>query len=101
MLKSELINGVSQGTLGIISRKIGDKKLAEQILQNNFTAVGLCQGDVVSILIASDIAEKTSSVVVSEVNGICPQHIICLAIFGDVTSVEASLAAIESRLNTK
>lgn len=100
-MKSELINGVSQGTLGIISRKIGDKKIIDRILQNEFTAVGLCQGDVVSMLVASDIAEKTSDVVVSEVSGVCPQHITCLAIFGDVTSVEASLAAIESRLNTK
>lgn len=100
-MKIELINGVSQGTLGIISRKIGDKKIIERIIENEFTAVGLCSGDVVSILIASDIAEKTSDVVVSEVKGNCPQHITCLAILGDVTSVEASLKAIESRLNNK
>lgn len=100
-MKIELINGVSQGTLGIISRKIGDKKIIERIIANEFTAVGLCQGDVVSMLIASDVAEKTSDVVVSEISGVCPQHITCLAILGDVTSVEASLKAIESRLNSK
>lgn len=100
-MKIELINGVSQGTLGIISRKIGDKKVIERILENEFTAVGLCQGDVVSVLVASDIAEKTSDVVVTEISGVCPQHIICLAILGDVTSVETSLAAIESRLMIK
>lgn len=100
-MKVHLINGVSQGTLGIISRKIGDKKIVERIHQNEFTAVGLCQGDIVRMLVASDIAEKTSDVVVAEVSGVCPQHIICLAILGDVTSVEASLAAIESRLMIK
>nr|WP_320024930.1 BMC domain-containing protein [uncultured Acetobacterium sp.] len=100
-MKVHLINGVSQGTLGIISRKIGDKKIVERIHQNEFTAVGLCQGDIVRMLVASDIAEKTSDVVVTEVSGVCPQHIICLAILGDVTSVEASLAAIESRLMIK
>lgn len=100
-MKVHLINGVSQGTLGIISRKIGDKKIVERIHQNEFTAVGLCQGDIVRMLVASDIAEKTSDVVVAEVSGVCPQHIICLAILGDVTSVEASLAAIESRLRIK
>ncbi len=100
-MKTQLINGVSQGTLGIISRKVGDKKIVERILENEFTAVGLCQGDVVSMLVASDIAEKTSDVVVSEVSGVCPQYITCLAILGDVTSVEAALATIESRLMTK
>ncbi|MBC3887015.1 BMC domain protein [Acetobacterium paludosum] len=100
-MKIELINGVSRGTLEITARKAADKKVAERILQNEFTAMGLCQGDVVSILVASDIAEKTSEVVVSELNGMCPQHITCLGIFGDVTSVEESLAAIESRFNKK
>lgn len=100
-MKIELINGVSRGTLEIIARKVSDRKVAERILQNEFTAVGLCQGDVVSILVASDIAEKTSEVVVSEINGMCPQHITSLGIFGDVTSVEESLAAIESRFNKK
>ena len=100
-MKMQLINGVSQGTLGIISRKVGDKKIVERILQNEFTAVGLCQGDVVRMLVASDIAEKTSDVVVTEISGVCPQHIICLAILGDVTSVEAALKAIESRLMIK
>ncbi|AWW28060.1 BMC domain-containing protein [Acetobacterium carbinolicum] len=100
-MKIQLINGVSQGTMGIISRKIGEKKLVERILQNEFAAVGLCQGDVISILEASDIAEKTSDVVVTEISGVCPQHIICLAILGDITSVETSLAAIESRLMSK
>jgi ethanolamine utilization microcompartment shell protein EutS len=100
-MKTELINGVSQGTLEIISRKIYDKQIAERVLQNEFTAVGLCQGDVMSILVASDIAEKTSEVVVSEITGMCPQHMTCLGVFGDVTSVEESLAAIESRFNKK
>jgi ethanolamine utilization microcompartment shell protein EutS len=100
-MKVHLINGISQGTLSIIARKIGDKKIVERIHQNEFTAVGLCQGDIVRMLVASDIAEKTSDVVVTEVSGVCPQHIICLAILGDVTSVEASLAAIESRLMIK
>ncbi|KNZ40698.1 BMC domain-containing protein [Acetobacterium bakii] len=100
-MKIELINGVSRGTLEIIARKISDRTITDRILQNEFTAVGLCQGDIVSMLVASDIAEKTSDVVVSEISGVCPQHITCLGIFGDVTSVEASLAVIESRLNKK
>lgn len=100
-MKTQMINGVSQGTLGIISRKVGDKKIVDRILQNDFTALGLCQGDVVKMLVASDIAEKTSDVVVTEISGVCPQHITCLAILGDVTSVEAALKAIESRLMSK
>ena len=100
-MKIELINGVSQGTKEILARKVGNRKLAERILADEFTAVGLYQADVVGVIVASDVAEKTSDVVVSELHGSCPQHITTLAVFGDVTSVEASLSAIERRLRKK
>lgn len=100
-MKIELINGVSQGTKAILARKVGDRQLGERILADEFTAVGLYQADVVSMIVASDVAEKTSEVAVSELHGSCPQHITTLAVFGDITSVEAAIAAIERRLRKK
>lgn len=100
-MKVEIINGVSQGTKEILARKVGNRELAKRILDDEFTAVGLYQADVVSVIVGSDVAEKTSEVVVSELHGLCPQHITTLAVFGDVTSVEASIVAIERRLGKK
>jgi|LGOV01.1.fsa_nt_gb acetylglutamate kinase len=100
-MKNVVINGVSKGTLEILERRIQNKEIVDLIKNNEITAVGLCQGDIVSMLEASDIAEKSSEIKVCEVVGMCPQHFICIGIFGDITSVEASIAAIESRVNKK
>ncbi|MDK2935325.1 MAG: BMC domain-containing protein [Eubacteriaceae bacterium] len=98
-MKIEVINGISSGTKEILSRKVGDRKVAERILEDEYTAVGLCQGTVIEVIVASDIAEKTSEVTVVEIHGLCPQHITTLGVFGDITAVEAALAAIERRMN--
>lgn len=95
-MHTRIINGVSPGTLEIIYRKITDKKIKDIITQNNVTAVGLCSGEVIDMLVASDIAQKASNVVVSEISGTCPQHFISIGIFGDIASVETAIKAIES-----
>lgn len=100
-MKIKVINSVSPGTLGILSRRIEDKNIKEMIDQKKVSSVGLCQGDIADILIASDIAEKASNIISAEISGTCPQHIICLGIFGDTASVEAALNAIESGFKKK
>lgn len=97
-MKLKVINSVSPGTLGILSRKVEDKRIKDLIEQSKVGSVGLCQGNIADMLIASDIADKTSNVIVGEISGTCPQHIICIGIFGDTASVETALAAIESGL---
>lgn len=97
-MKIELINGISDGTKRILARKVVDRDLKERILQDEFTAVGLFQDSVINIIVASDVAEKSSEVAVTEIHGLCPQHITTLGIFGDVTAVEAALKAVERRM---
>lgn len=100
-MKIKVINSISQGTLGILSRKVEDKRIKEMIEQNKVSSLGLCQGDIADMLTASDIAEKASNVLTGEISGTCPQHIICLGIFGDTASVEAALDAVESEFKKK
>ena len=101
MMKIKFINNISSGTLGILSRKVEDIRVKDLIEQNKVSAVGLCQGDIADMLTASDIAEKSSNVIVGEVSGNCPQHIICLGIFGDTASVKTALATVEKELQKK
>lgn len=101
MMIIRFINNISPGTIEILSRKIDDKRVKELIAQNNVSALGLCQGDIAEMIVASDIAEKSSNVIVGEITGNCPQHFVCLGIFGDTASVKNALGALEKELVKK
>lgn len=66
----------------------------DSLRQVSFGAVGLIQGKLTEIFVASDIAEKVSDVMVEEISGTCPQHFTMIAIFGDTSSVETAVNAI-------
>ena len=96
MLKCTLISRPSRAALQILSRKLYDSALRAQIEERPPEAVGVCQGTVLEILQASDIAEKTADVMAGELGGSCPQHMTCLVIFGRISAVRAALEAIET-----
>ena len=60
-------------------------------------AVGLIQGKVVEMICAADVAEKTAEVLVEDIRGNCPQSLTTLAVFGELSAVEAALEAIRQR----
>lgn len=91
----KLIKNPSQSTLDIISSR--SRLKFEDYIPG---AIGLIQGKVIEMLVASDIAEKNAEVNVSDVRGLCPQHFTILAIAGDVSSVEIALKNIENELGT-
>lgn len=95
-MKVQLIKNVSKGTWSILSRKVPDREIKERIEKREFSALGLCQGDLADMLVASDLAEKSSAVCVSEIHGTCPQHIVCIGIFGETSAVENAVRELIS-----
>lgn len=87
-----IIKSPTQGTLDILKRRIssGSKQNLERV-----DAIGLVQGKLIEMIVASDIAEKAVGVTVEDIRGTCPQHMILLAIFGDTASVEAAIEIIK------
>ena len=93
MLKIKFINNVSEYTKKIIIRKTGDPSVIP-VSESEYNAVGICQGDLADILYAADIAEKAATVKVGEIQGTCPNHIACIGIWGDTSSVKTALTEI-------
>lgn len=95
-MKYAMIERPSAGTLGIIARKAPDRRLQAAIAEGAVEAVGICQGTVTEVLVASDIAEKTAGVVAGELNGTCPNHITCLVMLGDSSGVKAAMEGVKA-----
>ena len=96
MLTIKTMNSPSAGVIRILMRKISDDHIKEDLQKGLITSLGLVQGQLAEILVAADIAEKASAVEVAEINGICPQHITLIGVFGDTSAVSEALQAIEN-----
>jgi BMC domain. len=90
-----IIKSPSKGTIDLLFRRKGS---APGVMIENYDAVGLVQGRLIDMVFAADIAEKAAGVVVEDIKGHCPQHLIMIAIFGDTASVEAALQEIQDKL---
>lgn len=99
MIDTYIIKSPSPGTLDILMRRRGYS--SKEMPQYGVDAVGLVQGRMIEMVVASDIAEKAAGVTVEDIKGSCPQNMIMLAIFGDTASVEAAIDEIETALRTK
>ena len=99
-MKYAVIQRPSEGTLQILRRKAFDPTLRERLENANVESAGICQGSVMEILVASDIAEKAAGVTVGEINGSCPQHITCLVMLGDTGAVRAAMEAVKEAMQS-
>ena len=97
-MKCTVISRPSPSALQILSRKVYDHELQSRMKTEPPDAVGICQGTVLEIIQAGDIAEKTADVAAAELGGSCPQHMTCLAIFGSISAVNAAVEAIRTGL---
>jgi hypothetical protein len=100
VLKIQFIKRPTQSTLKILFRRSGTLRNQEPG-GAYFEAVGLVQGPLADIIAAGDIAEKTSGVIVEEIQGICPQHFTMIAIFGDTSAVAVALIAVSEKIDKK
>ncbi len=89
----QIIKSPSQTTLEILKTRISGNLCND--INVNIGAVGLVQGKMIDMIFASDVAEKAADVIVRDVKGNCPQHMVLLAIFGDIASVETAVEAIK------
>ena len=96
---STIINGPDPSVLEMITRKL-PQDVRKKIAGMHFTSIGLVNAPVPYVFYYADIAVKAGDVLVSEINGSCPQHITTLAVFGDIAAVNAAMDAIEAN-NTK
>ena len=100
MLKIQFIKRPTPSTLKMLFRRSGTLK--NQNPETSYCeAVGLVQGPLADIIAAGDVAEKTSGVIVEEIQGICPQHFTMIALFGDTSAVAVALIAIGEKIDKK
>ena len=95
MLESRVIKAPSEATLDIVRSRSRLK------IENNPGALGLVQGKIIDMTVATDIAYKTSGVEVVDVRGSCPQNFVMIAIVGDMEDVKIALKAIENASKEK
>ena len=95
-MESYIIKSPSPGTLEILMRRKGTP--GKDLPEYGVDAVGLVQGRLIEMVVASDIAEKASGVTVEDIKGSCPQNMIMLAIFGDTASVENAMEEIKAAM---
>ena len=94
-----IIKSPSRGTIDILMRRKGSN--SKELPPYGVDAVGLLQGRMIEMVVASDIAEKATGVTVEDIKGSCPQNMILLAIFGDTAAVEDAMAEIQRKMEKK
>ena len=90
-----IIKHPSQGTIDILLRRKGSSR---DVLPENIDAIGLVQGKMIEMVVASDAAQKSVGVTVEDIKGSCPENMILLAVFGETAAVETAMRAIKDRL---
>ncbi|MDY2671165.1 MAG: hypothetical protein SOV71_06385 [Anaerovoracaceae bacterium] len=90
-----IIKHPSQGTVDILLRRKGSSR---DVIPENIDAIGLVQGKMIEMVVASDAAQKSVGVTVEDIKGSCPQNMILLAIFGETEAVVTAMRAIKDRL---
>ncbi len=92
-----IIKSPSSSTLRILEQRLSIK-LSDDTMER-IGAIGLVQGKLIDMIFASDIAEKSADVTIGDIRGNCPQHMMLLAIFGDISSVETAIKSIKDKQN--
>jgi ethanolamine utilization microcompartment shell protein EutS len=96
---SRVIHAPSKETMEMLQRRM--PATSRDVLKTiHLDAVGLIQTNIVNVLYFGDIAQKAAAVFPVELTGSCPQHIVTLALLGDVSAVEAAMRAIDNILKT-
>ena len=94
-----IIKSPSKGTIDILMRRKGS--VGKELPPYGVDAVGLVQGRMIEMVVASDIAEKATGVTVEDIKGSCPLNMILLAIFGDTAAVEDAMKEIQTKMEKK
>lgn len=96
-MEVRIIKSPTSGTIEMLNRRRTLSKPSEEY--EKYDTIGLVQGKLIDMIVAADIAEKAAGVFAEEIRGVCPQHFVLLALFGDTASVEAAVNAIKEQLS--
>lgn len=91
-----IIKSPTNGTIEMLNRRRSLTHPNQEL--KRYDTIGLVQGKLIDMIAAADLAEKAANVEVEEIRGICPQHFVLLALYGDTASVEAAIKAIQNNL---
>lgn len=94
-IQIRLIQSPNDNTVKLLCRRM-DAEAREEVIGKKWGAIGLIQAQLVELFAMADIAYENANVFVTEISGICPQHISMIAVFGDTSSVEAAINAIRN-----
>lgn len=90
----QIVKSPTRGTMEMLARRrVGRGNISFEYID----AIGLVQGKLAEMIVAADIAEKAADVRVEEIRGVCPQHFVLIALFGDTASVETALNSIKEQ----
>lgn len=91
-----IIKSPTSGTIEMLNRRRSLTQSNQE--EKQYDTIGLVQGKLIDMVAAADLAEKAADVEVEEIRGVCPQHFVLLALYGDTASVEAAIKAIQDYL---
>lgn len=90
-----VIKNPSKATIEILIHRM---RLRDEFKSECFDSIGLVQGKMIDMIVASDIAQKAVGVTVMDVQGSCPQNMILLALFGETSAVESAMQKIKTEI---
>ena len=91
---SKIIHAPNPHIVKMICRRLNPDS-RKQLNEIRFDSIALINAIIPNIYYFADIAMKSGCVYAAEISGTCPQHTTTLALFGDVSSIQAAMDAIE------
>lgn len=92
-----IINGPLPHIMKMILRRL-PTEVHHELENRTFNSIALINANIPSIYYFADIAQKAAPVYSVEMSGTCPQHIMTLVLFGDVSAVQTAVKVIESEI---
>ncbi|MEN6462339.1 MAG: BMC domain-containing protein [Syntrophomonas sp.] len=95
MPQFRIINAPSAGIKEMLLRKSNAQPQVKEEILRDCTAIGMYQASITDCYYYADLAQKAGDVIALEINGSCPQRLSMMALFGDISAVEAAIKAIK------
>ncbi|HWQ43983.1 MAG TPA: BMC domain-containing protein [Desulfosporosinus sp.] len=96
MPQFRIISAPSAGIKEMLLRKANAQSQVKEMILRDCTAIGMFQASVADCYYYADLAQKAGDVVALEISGSCPQRISMIALFGDISAVQAAVKAISN-----
>lgn len=96
MPQFRVINAPSAGIKEMLLRRANAPNQIKDEILRGCTAIGMFQALITDCYYYADLAQKAGEVIALEISGSCPQRLSMMALFGDISAVEAAIKAIKN-----